>query len=151
MNRSFAEVLRRCGPARGESTWLSEKLIEAYLGLHERGVSHSIEVWEGDELVAGAFGSIIGGVFCGDSAFRTRDYGAKLAILDLCQRLMEAGVVLVDCQDHRNGLDSIGSVLVGFDDYRTILHRTAHWNPVPVGQSLPLARLLDWLQVPEPK
>jgi Leu/Phe-tRNA-protein transferase len=36
-NHDFAGVLRRCGPERGESTWLSEKLIGGYLELH-RGV-----------------------------------------------------------------------------------------------------------------
>jgi leucyl/phenylalanyl-tRNA--protein transferase len=146
VNQDFAGVVRRCGPGRGESTWLSEKLVRGYLELHERGVSHSVEIWERDELVAGAFGSVIGGVFCGDSAFRTRDYAAKVAILDLCQRFMDAGVVLVDCQDHRNGLDSIGSVLVGFDDYREVLRRTTDWRPTPAVDPRPVARLVDWLQ-----
>jgi leucyl/phenylalanyl-tRNA--protein transferase len=148
MNRDFAGVVRRCGPGRGESTWLSEELAGAYRALHARGVSHSVEIWAGDTLVAGAFGSVIGGVFCGDSAFRTRDHAAKVAILDLCQRVMEAGVVLVDCQDHRNGLDSIGSVLIGFDDYREILRRTEHWRPVPPGESRPVSRLVDWVGSP---
>jgi leucyl/phenylalanyl-tRNA--protein transferase len=146
MNQDFAGVLRRCGPERGEPSWLSEKLLSAYVGLHERGVSHSLEVWEGDELVAGAFGSVIGGVFCGDSAFRTRDYAAKVAILDLCQRLMDAGVVMVDCQDHRNGLNSIGSMLIGFDDYREVLARTAQWRPVPEHDRLPVGRLVEWVR-----
>ncbi len=146
MNQDFAGVLRRCGPGRGEATWLSEKLVGAYLGLHQRGISHSVELWEGDELIAGAFGSIVGGVFCGDSAFRTRDHAAKVAILDLCQRLMDAGVVMVDCQDHRNGLDSIGSVLVGFDDYREVLRQTATWQPVPGVDRRPVQRLVDWVQ-----
>lgn len=146
MNRDFAGVLRRCGPARGEPTWLGQRLVDAYLGLHERGISHSLEVWEGDELIAGAFGSIIGGVFCGDSAFRTRDHAAKVAILDLCQRVMDAGVLVVDCQDDRNGLAAIGSVIVGFDDYRDVLRRTAHWRPVPAEDRRSVGRLIDWLQ-----
>lgn len=146
VDQDFVGVLRRCGPERGETTWLSDRLIEGYLGLHERGVSHSVEIWDGDELVAGAFGSAIGGVFCGDSAFRTRDYGAKVAILDLCQRFLDAGGVMIDCQDHRNGLDSIGSVLVGFDDYRDVLRRTADWRPVPPVDERPVDRLVDWSQ-----
>ena len=146
MNRDFAGVVRRCGPERGESTWLSKKLARAYLALHERGVSHSVEVWEGDELIAGAFGSVIGGVFCGDSAFRTRDYAAKVAILDLCQRVLDAGTVIVDCQDHRNDLDTLGSVVIGFDDYREVLRRTAHWQPVPADDRRPVARLVDWVR-----
>ena len=150
MNRDFAGVLRRCGPERGEATWLSEKLVGAYEELHDRGVSHSIEVWDGDELVAGAFGSVIGGVFCGDSAFRTRDYAAKVAILDLCERLMTAGVVLVDCQDPRNGLDSIGSVPIGIDDYREILRRTRDWQPVPPEDRRPVGRLVDWVASQSP-
>lgn len=150
MNRDFEGVVRRCGPARGESTWLSEKLARAYIALHERGVSHSVEVWDGDELVAGAFGSIIGGVFCGDSAFRTRDYGAKVAILDLCQRVMDAGVVMVDCQDDRNGLDSIGSVLIAITDYREVLRRTSHWCPALPTDRQPVSRLVDWLAAGPP-
>jgi leucyl/phenylalanyl-tRNA---protein transferase len=146
MNRDFAGVLRRCGPERGESTWLSQKLVRAYVALRERGVSHSVEVWEGEELVGGAFGSVIGGVFCGDSAFRTRDNAAKVAVLDLCQRLMEAGVVMVDCQDDRNGLETIGSVPIGFDDYRTILRRTRDWRPMPADERRPVDRLVDWVR-----
>ena len=148
MNQDFVGVLRRCGPERGESTWLSARLVEAYVALHRRGVSHSVEVWDGDNLIAGAFGSIIGGVFCGDSAFRTCDYGAKVAVLDLCQRFLDAGGVMVDCQDHRNGLDSIGSVIVGIGDYRELLRRTAHWQPVPAEDPQPVERLVDWLQAP---
>lgn len=146
MNQDFAGVLRRCGPERGESTWLSENLVNAFLQLHERGVSHSVEVWDGDELIAGAFGSVIGGVFCGDSAFRTRDYAAKIAILDLCQRVMDAGIVMVDCQDNQNGLNSIGSVPIGFDNYREVLRRTTHWRPVPEADRRPVSRLLDWVR-----
>lgn len=145
MNQDFAGVLRRCGPERGEPTWLSKKLIRGYLELHQRGVSHSVEIWAGDELIAGAFGSVIGGVFCGDSAFRTRDYAAKVAILDLCQRLLDAGVVMVDCQDDRNGLDSIGAALIGLNEYREVLRRTAGWQPVPPDDHRPVDRLLDWL------
>ena len=37
--------------------------------MHQLGMAHSFEVWEGDELIGGTFGVMTGGVFVGEACF----------------------------------------------------------------------------------
>src|SRR4051812_18765753 len=55
VDEAFERVMRACAePAKGrESTWISEDFVRTYKKLHADGYAHSIEVWEGEELVGG--------------------------------------------------------------------------------------------------
>ena len=48
----FEQVIRLCGATR-EDSWITEEYIDVYTELHNMGHAHSIEVWEGDQLVGG--------------------------------------------------------------------------------------------------
>ena len=49
--------------------------------------------------------------------------GSKVALVDLCARLLEAGVPLVDVQQETEHLTSLGAVLVRRSDYLQALER----------------------------
>ena len=58
VNHAFEEVIEYCAdaPFRKEATWIVDDMQAAYIHLHEQGYAHSIEVWDGHELVGGLYG-----------------------------------------------------------------------------------------------
>lgn len=108
---AFAQVISACATARmqGPGTWITAEMRAAYIELHRLGRAHSIETWEGDELVGGLYGVRSGRVFSGESMFSHRDDASKAALawlVDCCPRL---GIVLIDCQMPSAHLRSLGS------------------------------------------
>jgi leucyl/phenylalanyl-tRNA--protein transferase len=66
---------------------------------------------------------------------------SKVAVVDLCRRLVEAGVVLIDTEDESDHMARLGQVLLHREDYVEILHRFRD-EPVDVpGDRRPVARL----------
>jgi leucyl/phenylalanyl-tRNA--protein transferase len=116
VDAAFAEVLDRCAD-RPEGTWITPQMRAGYVALHREGGAHSVEVWEGDELVGGLYGVLSGRVFSGESMWHARSGASKVALVDLCQRLAEAGVALLDTQQESEHLMAMGQVLVGRPDY----------------------------------
>jgi leucyl/phenylalanyl-tRNA--protein transferase len=98
VDAAFDDVVRACGEDRAEGTWIDERLRRAYGALHDLGWAHSVEVWEGDALVGGIYGVLVGRVFTGESMFHRRDDASKVAMVELCARLAEQGGRWLDCQ-----------------------------------------------------
>jgi len=107
----FHQVMKECQrtfrPGQWGS-WITSDLIEGYLGLHHMGLAHSVEVYEGDELVGGLYGLALGKVFFGESMFHHRPNASKFGFISLVQRLQERGYRLIDCQQETNHLRSLG-------------------------------------------
>lgn len=135
--RTVRQVLRRCGwettvdaafprvlagCAQRPETWITPRMQQAYAALHGRGVAHSLEVWEGEELVGGLYGVLTGSVFSGESMFHLRSGASKVAVVDLCDRLLEVGVVLLDTQQQTPHMAAMGQVLAGRDEYVSAVH-----------------------------
>lgn len=101
-NRAFADVIRACAeiPRIGESgeTWISKEMIDAYLRLYEEGWAHSVECWDGTELVGGVYGVCVEGVFSGESMFYSRPNASKLALFRLIDALECRGQKFMDIQ-----------------------------------------------------
>ena len=116
---AFAEVVRRC--AEREETWINAAIEESYERLHERGHAHSIECWQGDELVGGLYGVNLGAAFFGESMFSARRDASKVALAWLVARLKVGGYVLLDCQFMTDHLRSLGAVEVTQPDYLALL------------------------------
>ena len=119
VDEAFERVMRECAaPAPGrESTWISEDFVRSYKALHARGYAHSIEVWEGDELVGGLYGVTLGGFFGGESMFNRRTDASKAAVMHLVDRLRAGGFVLCDAQVPTPHLHRLGAVDIGREDY----------------------------------
>lgn len=116
-NHNFSTTIRRCGQGRPEGTWISPALIRAYEGLHREGFAHSVEAWEGEDLVGGLYGVSIGGAFFGESMFHRRTDASKVALVALVARLRERGFILLDAQARTQHLRQFGCEEIPGKDY----------------------------------
>ena len=141
VDTAFDEVVTDC--ADRDSTWITGRMREAYGELHRSGGASSVEVWDGDELVGGLYGVLVGSVFCGESMFHRAADASKVALVELCARLLEAGVRLVDVQEETAHLSSLGQVLVRRADYLRALAVLRDTPAVLARDRRPVARLAD--------
>ncbi len=116
---AFMPVVHGC--ADRTETWINAKLLELYEQLHLMGFAHSLEVWEGNELVGGVYGLAIGGAFFGESMFSRRMNASKIALAYLVHRLQSGGFTLFDTQFITPHLASLGAIEIPRDDYRARL------------------------------
>jgi leucyl/phenylalanyl-tRNA---protein transferase len=101
IDRDFHAVIEHCARAKRRhehGTWITREFIEAYTGLYEAGDAHSVEVWDGEELVGGLYGVDSGGVFGGESMFHLRPNASKFALLFLIEHLKARGATWIDIQ-----------------------------------------------------
>lgn len=116
-NQDFKAVIQNCANSKRagqDGTWINSLMLGAYQDLHEKGFAHSIEVWEGEELVGGLYGVLTNRVFCGESMFSKRSNASKVALIWLCEN---ANVKLIDCQVYTEHLESMGAKLIVRADF----------------------------------
>lgn len=109
---AFEAVIDACAAPRAYSdgTWITGAMRRAYCRLFERGIAHSVEVWEGDELAGGVYGVSLGGAFFGESMFSRRTDGSKMALAWLIAQLRRWRIDLIDCQLPNAHLESLGAI-----------------------------------------
>ena len=122
-NRAFEEVIEACaGPRKSQQgTWITADIMNAYKHLHAHGWAHSVEVWDGEELVGGIYGLSIGRVFFGESMFSRQDNASKFAMLGLCSILAKNDFELLDCQVLSQHLLTLGARLITRAEFSEIL------------------------------
>lgn len=110
-DRAFRDVMRACAaPRPGQTgTWINDAMVDAYVALHQMGHAHSVEVWEGGQLVGGIYGVSIGRLFCGESMFSARSGGSKLALCALAAWLREWDCPWIDAQVSNPHLMGLGA------------------------------------------
>lgn len=111
-DKAFGDIIDNCKTIfrSGQGgTWITSDMKKSYLELHNSGVAHSVEVWEGDSLVGGLYGINVGKVFCGESMFSKKSNTSKLAFIALVNKLSEQGYHMIDCQMHTDHLASLGA------------------------------------------
>lgn len=96
-------------------------MIAAYEDLFELGFCHSVEVWEGEEIVGGLYGVSIGRCFFGESMFHHRTNASKIALYTLSQTLFQHGFVMIDMQLPTPHLRSLGGRLVERGPFEVLL------------------------------
>lgn len=109
---SFGQVIHACAstPRPGQDgTWINDEIIPAYEAMHRLGYAHSVEVWEGGELVGGLYGVSLGNMFFGESMFSHRPNASKAAFISLCLWMHRQGFELLDCQVYTDHLASLGA------------------------------------------
>lgn len=120
LDRAFSDVIRQCrDKARKEDdgTWITEEMVAAYSRLHERGVAHSVEVWEEDVLVGGLYGVSLGACFFGESMFHHRAQASKVAFIALVRQLGAWGFAFLDGQLPAPHLEAWGGEEISRSDY----------------------------------
>lgn len=128
-NRAFERVMLEAAREREGGTWILPEMVEAYTRLHEQGHAHSIEVWQGRELVGGLYGVQRGALFAAESMFHRVTNASKLALIASVQSLFAAGIQLFDVQFTTPHLSSLGCYEISRRDY---LARVARAIRVPV-------------------
>jgi leucyl/phenylalanyl-tRNA---protein transferase len=101
LDTAFASVIRACAEIPRpdqDGTWITQDLEQAFVRLHELGVAHSVEAWEGDRLVGGLYGLSLGRTFFGESMFSLRPDASKVAFVKLVRQLQAWDFDLIDCQ-----------------------------------------------------
>jgi leucyl/phenylalanyl-tRNA---protein transferase len=109
---AFSAVMDACAqaPRPGQDgTWITDELRAGFCALHARGLAHSIEAWDGDQLVGGLYGVALGRSFCGESMFARADHASKIATVALLGNLRHWGFHFVDCQVYTDHLARFGA------------------------------------------
>lgn len=133
VDRDFVGVMRSCAEATPgrPSTWITEDFIGAYSELHRRGHAHSVEVYEGDDMVGGLYGVTIGAFFGGESMFHRKTDASKVAVAYLVEHLRARSFLLLDAQMPTPHLRRLGAVDVPRNEYlrrlAVALARTANF------------------------
>ena len=119
----FDAIIALCAqsvPGRPE-TWISHPIELAFRRLHRLGHAHSIEVWDGAELVGGLYGLALGRAFFGESMVSRATDASKVAIAWLVARLRYGGFELLDCQFMTEHLASLGAIEIERTAYVALL------------------------------
>jgi leucyl/phenylalanyl-tRNA--protein transferase len=127
IDRDFPAVIRACAKifrGFGEGTWITEEIVEAYERMHSLGHVHSVEVWEGEELVGGLYGVEVDGVFAGESMFHRRSGASKLALLHLIDHLRSRGAEWIDTQTPSPLMSLLGGRTIPRDEFLERLQQT---------------------------
>lgn len=129
---AFDAVIKACAEPRSDQsgTWITLDMRSAYSDLHRAGYAHSFECWRNGTLVGGLYGVAVGSCFFGESMFRRETDASKIAFVIACQKLLEWGYQLIDCQVHTPHLESLGAKALSRDAFLLEVSRLGGINPV---------------------
>lgn len=123
VDQDFQGVIRACasaGPDR-DNTWINATIIDLYGQLFDMGYCHTVEIYDGDNLVGGLYGLAIGGAFFGESMFHRATDASKIALVHLVERLNAGGFVLLDTQFTTPHLETLGAIEIPRAEYEARL------------------------------
>jgi leucyl/phenylalanyl-tRNA--protein transferase len=123
VDRDFDAVIEGCAapkPDRGR-TWINARIRRIYRGLFDSGDCHTVEVYDGDDLVGGLYGVSLGRAFFGESMFHRARDASKIALVHLVARLKAGGYRLLDTQFVTAHLQTFGAVEVPKRRYHRML------------------------------
>lgn len=119
VDTDFDGIIHGCATvgAERDTTWINGTIRRVYAELFRRGIAHTVEVWDDEDLVGGLYGLAIGGAFFGESMFHRRTNASKMAMTHLVERLKAGGFVLLDTQFLTDHLASLGGIEIPRDEY----------------------------------
>ena len=125
IDRIFGEVIRACADADRDpddpGSWIDDEIIESYCALHERGLAHSVEVWQEGKLAGGLYGVALGGAFFGESMFHRVTDASKIALIALVEHLRARGYQWLDTQWVTDHLSQFGAIEIPRRRYLQLL------------------------------
>lgn len=129
---AFDQVVAKCAEAADDrpSTWINQTIRDLYSALHRLGHAHSVEAWEGDELVGGLYGVTLGSAYFGESMFSRRTNASKICLVHLVERLRERGFTLLDTQFTTEHLKTFGAVDIPKAEYGVLLDKAMEGDTV---------------------
>lgn len=129
---AFEAVMAKCAEEAEDrpSTWINQTIKDLYGALHSLGHAHSVEAFEGDELVGGLYGVSLGSAFFGESMFSRRTNASKICLVHLVERLKSRGFTLLDTQFTTEHLKTFGAIDVPKAEYAVLLERAMEGDKV---------------------
>ena len=125
VNTSFPEVIRSCASVKRpnqQGTWITQKIIDAFIDLHKTGYAHSFEIYDKKSgLVGGLYGVKINNFFAGESMFHTIPNASKFALYETVNYLKEQGLTWMDAQISNPFLESLGVEEITRNDFMAML------------------------------
>jgi leucyl/phenylalanyl-tRNA--protein transferase len=123
VDTDFPGIIEGCATAGSDrgSTWINPAIRRLYGQLFDRGLCHTVEVWDGDALVGGLYGLSLGAVFFGESMFHRETGASKIALVHLVDRLQAGGYCLCDTQFVTDHLATFGGIEIAREDYEVRL------------------------------
>ena len=123
VNTAFDRVMELCAESTEmrPTTWINPLILILYKELHRMGYTHSVEAWEGEELVGGLYGVSLGSAFFGESMFSRRTDASKICLAHLVERLRAKGFTLLDTQFTTDHLKTFGAIDVPRKAYELLL------------------------------
>jgi leucyl/phenylalanyl-tRNA--protein transferase len=130
IDRDFEAVIDGCAEPKPDRnrTWINTRIRRIYRALFERGHCHTVEVYEGAELVGGLYGVSLGRAFFGESMFHRARDASKVALVHLVARLKAGGYRLLDTQFVTEHLRTFGAVEVPKRRYHRLLEDAVTGN-----------------------
>ena len=132
-DHAFERVVNACGNTpridQGDAeSWITEEMRQAYTQLYRGGYAHSVEVWDGGELVGGLYGVALGCLFFGESMFSRMDNASKMAFIHLAKQLSHWGFILIDCQMFTSHLASLGAQEISMPEFQSHLNHNLSYG-----------------------
>lgn len=136
---AFGEVIAGCAQPTEDrpDTWINPTIEQLYSELADMGFAHSIECWQGTDLVGGLYGVALGGAFFGESMFTRATDASKIALFHLVIRLRIGGFRLLDTQFITPHLSQFGAIEIRREQYRHLLAEAVPTRarfPIRIGQ-----------------
>lgn len=123
-NTQFVRVMKACAEQIREGqagTWIQEEMLEAYEELFKSGEAVSVEVWEADRLIGGAYGVLMkcpaGRYFSGESMFHLETGASKVALDALVKHLSQMNFGWMDTQMVTPVVESFGGKYITREEF----------------------------------
>lgn len=79
VNHATSQVIEQCALTRpADQRWLNDSMRHAYGELAKQGRCHSVEVWQGEQLVGGLYGISVGQLFVANPCLASQPMPRKL-------------------------------------------------------------------------
>lgn len=119
-DHDFKTVIENCAFTERkdeEGTWITNNMKEAFIDLHDKGLAHSVEVYEEGEIIGGLYGVSLGKAFFGESMFFKKNDASKVALYYLCRELEKWGFNFIDAQVETSHLLSLGAEKIDRENF----------------------------------
>ncbi len=125
IDHDYDGVIDGCAAVRPgrSSTWINKRIRSLYRELFDLGHCHTVEVWNGGQLVGGLYGVALKGAFFGESMFSTERDASKIALVHLVVRLIHGGFKLLDTQFVTDHLRQFGTIELDGAAFQTELDK----------------------------
>ena len=119
-NQAFTQVIHNCAKMVRKDqpgTWITPGIMRAYEKLFQQDLAYSVEVWDGERIVGGLYGVVMGDFISGESMFTIEDNAAKQGFYTLLSHLESKGISWIDTQMVTPVVEQFGGIYISRPDF----------------------------------